>query len=472
MTATRVERARVPPATAAIAWARRHRERFLAELAELIRFPSVSADPRRAGDVRGCADWLARHLRQLGLESVVLPTGGHPLVRAGWHGAPGRPTVLIYGHYDVQPVDPLAAWRSPPFEATRRGDGLHGRGASDDKGQLFAHLKALEAWRRATGTLPLNVVCLFDGEEEIGSPSLARALAEHRAAFEADVTIVSDTPMVGPGRPAVTHALRGMVSLEIRVEGPAHDLHSGTFGGIVPGAAQALCGALAALYDAGGRVAVPGFYDRVRPTTPHERARLRRTGPTDAEVRAQAGHQGGDGEPGYSLHERTTARPAVTVNGLAAGYAGPGPKAVIPARARAKLDVRLVPDQNPDEIAALVERHLAAAVPGTVRLVVDRYASVPPFAAAPDHPAMAAVVAACRTGFGTAPVLLRAGGSIPAVALLQAALGHTPLLLGFALPDDGAHAPNERLHLPTFWSAIDTSIALLAELAGEGGGTA
>jgi len=455
-----------PAVAAAIAHARRYRERFLAELADFVRFPSVSADPRHAADVVACARWLASHLRGLGATEVrIVPTARHPVVHAAWRRATGQPTVLIYGHYDVVSADPLEAWRSSPFEATRRGESLYGRGTSDDKGQLFAHLKALEAFLRTSGALPINVACLFDGEEEIGSPSLGALLASQRRAFEADVAVVSDTPILGPGRPALTYALRGLLSLEARVAGPRHDLHSGRFGGAVHNPAQVLCDLVSSLHDASGRVAVAGFYDRVRPAHEAERAAIARTGPTDAQVRREAGVDEAWGEPGYTLFERMTLRPALSVNGLAGGHAGPGPKTVIPASARTKLSVRLVPDQDPEEIADLLKEHFERLAPATVRVAIVSDTAVRPFLADRDHPELPVALEAYRKGFGAVPAFLRAGGSIPAVRMLQDVLGRSPLLMGFALPDDGMHGPNERLHLPTFWSAIETSIWLLAGLA-------
>src|SRR5262245_47697765 len=321
---------------AALAYVRNHRERFIAELVDFVRFPSVSADPRHADDVARCTGWLAHHLRGLGATVVrVVPTSRHPVVHAAWRGATERPTVLIYGHYDVVSADPVEAWRSPPFQATRGGESLYGRGTSDDKGQLFAHLKALEALRRTSGTLPVNVVCLCDGEEEIGSPSLEALLTNQRSAFHADAAVVSDTSMLGPARPALTYALRGAVSLEVQISGPRHDLHSGRFGGAVHNPAQVLCDLISSLHDSSGRVAVAGFYDRVRPVHAAERAVMARTGPTDLQVRHDAGIDVGWGEPGYTLSERLALRPALTINGLASGHAGPGLKTVIPARARA-----------------------------------------------------------------------------------------------------------------------------------------
>jgi len=463
----RTEPAAPSAVATALAYARRHRERFVAELGEFVRFESVSAEPRRAGEVSACATWLAGHVRSLGLsEAQVVPTPRHPLVRAGWRRAPGRPTALLYGHYDVVPPDPLDVWRSPPFVATRRGNELYGRGTSDDKGQLFAHVKALEAYLRTAGRLPINVTCLFEGEEEIGSPSLESVLAGHRGAFSADIAVVSDTPMLGPGRPAITYALRGLLSLEVQVDGPRRDLHSGAFGGAVHNPAQVLCDLLSTLHDAAGRVAVPGFYDSVRPADHAERGMMARTGPSGTRLRRDGGIEVDWGEHGYTPYERTTLRPALIVNGLAGGYRGPGPKAVIPARAQAKLSVRLVPDQDPEEIAERLEQHLTRITPPTVRVSIERHSGAPPFVMDGEHPALPAAVAAFRAGFGATPVFLRAGGAIPAVSMLRTVLGLPPLLMGFGLPDDGIHGPNERLHLPTFWRGVETCIWLLAKLAG------
>jgi acetylornithine deacetylase/succinyl-diaminopimelate desuccinylase-like protein len=452
--------------TAALAYSRAHRGRTLRTLEELIRIPSISADPGRVADVRRCADRLADLLCRIGLDGVrVLPTGRHPLVYGEWCRRPGLPTVLVYGHYDVQPVDPLDAWRTPPFEPTRRGDDLYGRGASDDKGQLCAHLAAVEAWLRGAGRLPLNLRCLLDGEEEIGSPSLAGVLRRGRPRLGADVAVVSDTRMLGPGRPAITVGLRGLLDLEVELRGPRRDLHAGTFGGAVHNPLQALSELLAGLHDGDGRVAVPGFYDRVRRWSGRERRALAAAAPDDVAVARQAGVAHGWGERGWSLHERTTLRPAVTINGLGGGYQGPGSKSVIPAVGRAKLGIRLVPDQDPAEVEWLVRRHLARTLPPKVRATVRAGSRVPPVLFDPAHPAMAAASAACRRGFGAPPAFLRSGGTIPAAGHLRRTLGIPVILLGLALPDDRAHAPNERFHLPNLWQGIDTLVWFLLEAA-------
>jgi acetylornithine deacetylase/succinyl-diaminopimelate desuccinylase-like protein len=446
-------------------YAHAHRSRFLAELENFIRFPSVSAQPKHADDAKKCAAWLANHLHRIGLDRVnVIPTSRHPIVYAEWQHAPGLRTVLIYGHYDVQPPEPLNEWHSPPFEPTVRGNELYGRGASDDKGQLFTHVKALESYLLTTGELPVNVKCLFEGEEEIGSPNLMPFLAQNRKGLAADVAVLSDTRILAPNRPAITHALRGALSLELEVTGPKQDLHSGNFGGAVHNPLQALCEIIASLHDDNGRVAILGFYDRVRRWSGEERAYMDRTGPNNAKVRKDAQAEGGWGERGYTLYERTTIRPALTVNGIAGGYGGTGVKAVIPARALAKLNFRLVPDQNPREIEQLFREHITRITPPTVRSRICTQLVAKPALVDPKHPAMRAAAVAYTKGFGAEPVFLRSGGTIPVVNLFQEELGIPTVLMGFALPDDRMHAPNEKFHLPNFYNGIATSIWFLDEI--------
>jgi acetylornithine deacetylase/succinyl-diaminopimelate desuccinylase-like protein len=449
-----------------LAAARAGRARFLEDLAEFVGFPSVSVDPDCAGQVRACARWLARRLAAAGLEEVeVAPTAGHPAVLAGWRGRPDAPTLLVYGHYDVQPAGPPGAWHSPPFRVRRHGEHLYGRGVSDDKGQLLAWVAALEAWLGATGRLPVNVVCLFDGEEEIGSPNLPPLLERHRRALAADAAAASDTRMVGPGRPAVIYALRGSLRAELGLRGPPMDLHSGTFGGAVQNPLEVLAGLLARLHDGSGRVAIPGFYGPVSEVPPAERAALARDGPNDAELRRLAGVRRTAGEPGYSLYERTTIRPALTVSAIAGGHRGPGGRAVIPARARAVLEARLVPDQRPATVERLLRRHLAGAVPPTVAARVRVTARSHPVVIDRHHPAVRAATLAYRRGFGASAVLLRSGGSIAAIGMLAEVLDLPAVLMGFALPTDRQHAPNERVHLPTLRGGVDTCIWFLAMLA-------
>jgi acetylornithine deacetylase/succinyl-diaminopimelate desuccinylase-like protein len=460
----------MPPAQA-FDYARRHRGRFVDELAEFVRIPSVSAQPAHAGDVRACAGWLAGKLRDAGLERVqVVPTAGHPSVLGEWRHAPGRPTVLIYGHYDVQPPDPLDDWRSPPFEPRVRGEDLYGRGASDDKGQLWAHVKAIESSLRGAGTLPLNVVCLFEGEEEVGSTNLGAVLSSHRDVLAADGAVISDTRILGPDRPAITYALRGKLAFEVELRGAAHDLHSGSFGGAVHNPAQALCELIAGLHDGRGRIAIPGLYDSVRDWGDAERARMARSGPGDARILRDARALRGWGERGYSLHERTTIRPSLVVSSLRGGYQGPGGKAIIPARASAKFCLRLVPDQDPREVERLVRRHLDRAVPPTVRHSFRVLSAAGPALMDRRHPLTRAARFAYHKAFGHPPVFLRSGGTIPLVGTLQERLGIPTVLMGFALPDDRMHAPNEKFHLPTFGRAIETILWFLARVGGRGDG--
>ncbi|MGH9841167.1 MAG: dipeptidase [Blastocatellia bacterium] len=454
-----------------LTYAQCNRDRFIAELQDFIRFPTVSAQSGQAEDLKKCAMWLANHLREIGLEQVkVISTPRHPLVYAAWRHAPGRPTALIYGHYDVQPPEPLHEWRSPPFEPVVRGNDLYGRGASDDKGQMFTHVKALESYLRTTGKLPVNVKCLFEGEEEIGSPNLTPFLARNNRSLAADVAVVSDTRILSPSRPAITYALRGALSLELEVCGPKQDLHSGNFGGAMHNPLQALCEIIARLHDADGRVTIPGFYDRVRRESEEERRYMARTGPTDEQVLRDAQALTGWGERGYTLYERTVIRPALTINGISGGYQGQGVKAVIPARAAAKFNFRLVPDQDPREIDRLFRQHIARITSPTVRATIRTHFVAKPALVNRHHPGMRAAAVAYQKGFGAMPVFLRSGGTIPVVNTLQELLGIPTVLMGFALPDDRMHAPNEKFHLPNFHNGIATSIWFLAEIsAGRGG---
>ena len=457
----------------ALAYAQAHRPKFLAELKDFVRFPTISAQPKHAQAIRECAAWLANHLRRIGMDNVkVIPTRGHPVVYADHCGLParfpgpvsGHATLLIYGHYDVQPVDPLGEWLSPPFEPTVRGENLYGRGACDDKGQLFTHVKALESYLQTQGYLPLNVKCLFEGEEEIGSPNLIPFVARNRRGLAADVAIASDTRMLGPDRPAISYAERGSLNLEVEVRGPKHDLHSGNFGGAVHDPLQALCEIIGSLHDSAGRIAVPFFYDRVREWSDRERVRMRHTGPPNEDILRDAGVAKGWGEQEYTLYERTTVRPSVAVAGIVGGYQGPGVKGVIPARAVAKLNIRLVPDQDPSEADRLFREHIARVTPPAVRSTVRTHSSAKPVLMDPSHRAMRAAALAYRRGFGATPVFLRSGGTIPVVSTFQEVLGIPTVLMGFALPDDRIHAPNEKFHLPNFYRGISTSVWFLATM--------
>jgi acetylornithine deacetylase/succinyl-diaminopimelate desuccinylase-like protein len=452
-------------ATQSLTYAGSNRSRFVEELKEFVRFPSVSAQPQHARDVARCAGWLAEQLRRAGLEKVrVVATERHPLVRAEWRHLPRRPTVLIYGHYDVQPADPLQEWQSPPFDPSVRDDRLFGRGACDDKGQLFAHVKAIESSLQTSRGLPVNVICLFEGEEEIGSPNLGAYLKQHSRSLAADVAVVSDTRILGPRRPAITYALRGGLGIELEVFGPGRDLHSGNFGGAIQNPIQALCELVAGLHEPEGRIAIPGIYDRVRVVRESDRRAMAQVAPSDAHILREARSAQGWGERGYSLYERTTIRPALTINGITGGYQGQGGKAVIPTRASAKLSFRLVPDQEPREIEQKLRRHLARVAPHATRVVVRATSAAKPVVIDRRHPMIRAAARAYRRGFGARPVFLRSGGTIPVVNHFQERLGIPTVLLGFALPDSRIHAPNENFHLPTFFRGIETCLWFLAEV--------
>ena len=453
-------------ATHPLAYAMANQARFVSELQEFVRFPSVSARAENAGDTGRCAEWLANHLRGIGMQRVVVvPTHGHPIVYAEWLEAPDRPAIIIYGHYDVQPAEPLEQWRSPPFAGTVRGDYLYGRGASDDKGQMFAHLKALESCLRTVGKLPVNVKCLFEGEEEIGSSSFAPFLEQHRAGLEADLVVVSDNAMPSPDQPAINYAMRGMLSMELEVTGPESDLHDGVFGGMVNNPLKGLCDIVSRLHTKTGEIAIPGFYDRVSEVSQEERRFMANHGPTGAQLMKNAHISRGWGERGYSFYERTTIRPSLTITGIAGGYQGPGPKSIIPSRALAKLNFRLVPHQNPAEIEQLVRRHIARLTPFTLQSTMKTYVTAKPVVIDRQHRLIRAAAAACEKVFGAAPVFVRSGGTIPAVAAFQHVLNIPIALVGFGLPDDRIHAPNERFHLPTLQKGIATSLLMMQEVA-------
>ena len=454
----------------AIAYARAHRRKSLGELMDFIRFPTISAQPKHKRDIVSCANWLAGHLRRIGLGDVrIIPTKRHPLVSASWQGAPERPTILIYGHYDVQPVDPLDRWQSPPFEPTIRGGDLVARGACDDKGQLFTHVKALESYLQTAGVLPVNVKCLFEGEEEIGSPNLLPFVVRNQKSLAANAAVISDTRMLGRDRPAINYAERGALYLEIDVHGPKHDLHSGNYGGVVHNPLQALCEMVAKLHDTNGRITIPGIYDNVRTPSKKERAYMARAGPSDDKILEDAQAELAWGERGYSLYERLTLRPALTVNGISGGYRGPGGKGVIPARATAKLSFRLVPNHDPRDIDRLFREHIARLTPPSVHTTVRTVSRAEPVVIDPQNPAIRAASLAYRKGFGAAPVFLRSGGTIPILSAFQKMLGLPTVLMGFALPDDRMHAPNEKFHIPNFFKGIETSIWFMHALASAPG---
>jgi acetylornithine deacetylase/succinyl-diaminopimelate desuccinylase-like protein len=450
----------------ALAYARAHRARFLSELMDLVRIPSVSTAPERAADVARAAHWLADHLRALGFESRVDATDGHPVVRADWVRAPGRPTVLCYGHFDVQPPEPLALWTRPPFEPVVDGDVLYARGASDDKGQLFIHVKAVESILRTTGTLPVNVKFLLEGEEEIGSPSLQPYVTRQRRALAADTALVSDGSLFAPDLPTITVGLRGLLYTEIHVTTAEHDLHSGEYGGAVPNAVGAVAQIVAGLKDKRGRIRVPGFYTRVRTPDSAERAAWDRLPFDDARFRAVAGVSATPGEDGHTILQRTWARPTLDVHGIAGGFVGEGLKTVIPATASAKVSMRLVPDQRPDRLFGAFERYVRRLAPPGARVEVRKTGTATPVLVSVNAPSVRAAARALEATYGVPPVYTRSGGSIPVVAAFDRTLKIPTVLMGFGLSDDNLHAPNEKFDLRNFWAGIDASIRFLYEYGG------
>ncbi|MBX3432790.1 MAG: dipeptidase [Pirellulales bacterium] len=448
-----------------LAYIEKHRERFEQDLFELLRIPSVSADPAFAGDVRRAAEWVAGHLRGLGLAAEVISTPGHPVVYAETPPVPGAPVALVYGHYDVQPPDPLDEWITPAFEPTVRAGKVFARGATDDKGQMLTHVKSVEAWLAVVGTLPLQVKLLIEGEEEVGSEHLEQFLHANAERLACDCVVVSDTSQFAPDVPAITYGLRGIAYFELRLFGPQQDLHSGVFGGAVANPAIALSQLLAGLIDAEGRIQVPGFYDDVVELTPEERAEFAALPFDETGFAAQLGVDGLVGEAGYTTLERRWARPTFDVNGLTSGYQGEGAKTVLPARASAKLSFRLVPAQDPHKIAAGLRARLAESLPAGIRMELVEHHGAPGIVMPLDSPYLQAAARAIETGFGRRPVLIREGGSIPIVGTFAQALDADVLLLGWGQNDDNPHSPNEKFSLADYHRGIASSAALWRELA-------
>lgn len=450
----------------AIAYANDHRQQSLAQLKQFLRIPSISTLSEHEEDMQRAATWLADALQQVGLEHIeISPTGGHPIVYADWLHAPEAPTVLLYGHYDVQPADPLALWHTAPFEPTEREGNLYARGSSDDKGQLFVHLKALEALMQSTGGLPVNIKCMFEGEEEVGGENLGPWIEAHREQLKADVAVISDTHILSEEQPTIVYGLRGLSYLEVHVTAAKSDLHSGIYGGAVHNPIQALAELIAQLHDENGSVTVPGFYDKVLALDEAERAELARIPYSEETLIHETGVTMAWGESEYSVVERVSARPTLEMNGIWGGFAGEGAKTVLPAKAGAKLSMRLVPNQKPEEIAELVSEHLKRLAPPTVRLEVRNLHGGDGAIIPRDIPAMQAAHAAYEETFGVSPIFVREGGSIPVVAALQKTLGIHTVLLGFGLPDDNLHAPNEKMSIAMFYKGIETAIRFYEKLA-------
>jgi acetylornithine deacetylase/succinyl-diaminopimelate desuccinylase-like protein len=432
-------------------------DRYLQELGALLAIPSVSTDAERVHDIVRCAEWLADHMRGIGVQNVrIMPTKGHPVVYGDWLAAPGAPTVLVYGHYDVQPAEPLDKWTSPPFEATVREDNLYARGASDDKGQTFIHLKAVEAFLKTKGALPINVKFLIEGEEEIGSEHLDDFVREHADMLKADLVVISDSSMFAKGVPSICYGLRGLAYMQIDLVGPNRDLHSGSYGGSVLNPIQALSEMIAKLHDNKGRVTIPGFYDDVRKLSAKERAAYKKLPWSDRQYARDLGVGTLYGEHGFTTLERLWARPTLECNGIWGGFTGEGAKTVLPSRASAKISMRLVPDQSSAKAARLFERHIKKIAPKGVQLTIRSLHGGEPAITPIESPGVRAAIEALKRGFGKKPLYQREGGSIPIVVQFKKILKIDTVLLGFGLPDENAHGPDEFLHLPNFYGGIRT----------------
>jgi acetylornithine deacetylase/succinyl-diaminopimelate desuccinylase-like protein len=442
-----------------------NRDHYVDELKSLLAIPSVSALPEHKEDVRRCADWCAAELGRVGLEHVELkPTPGNPVVYADWLGASGAPTILFYGHYDVQPVDPLDLWHSQPFEATVRDGELYARGAADDKGQIFMHFKAIEAHMKQNGRLPVNIKVILEGEEEVGSTNLDEFIKSHKTELTSDVVVISDSTMFDRGVPSICYGLRGLVYCQIDLRGSATDLHSGSFGGAVANPAFVLASMIAQMKDRGGHIKVPGFYDDVVALTAEERQAWATLPFNEKQYRKDFGIPKLHGETDYTTLERTWARPTLEVNGLLSGFTGEGAKTVLPAVAMAKISMRLVPNQDPDKIADLFEAFVRKIAPKTVELTFTRMHGGKPWMTAYDNPFIQAAGRALEGAFGRSPVFTREGGSIPVVSTFQEVLGVPAVLFGVGLPDENAHAPNEKIDLGNFHNGIIASALLYDEI--------
>jgi acetylornithine deacetylase/succinyl-diaminopimelate desuccinylase-like protein len=442
------------------------RDENLNELKEFLRIPSVSTKSENKPDVERAAQWVAGKLRGAGLENIeIVPTKMHPLVYGESLRAPGKPTVLFYGHYDVQPAEPLELWTSPAFEPTVRDGNLFGRGTADDKGQVHIHLKALEALLKTSGTLPLNVKVMIEGEEEVGSVNLWEFVQKNRERLKADALVVSDTSMLAKGVPSITYGLRGLNYYQIELTGPAQDLHSGVFGGAVPNPLTILCETIAKLHDKNFRVTVPGFYDDVATLSKQERKALNSLPWKEKEFRKTVGAPGLDGEKGFTIVERLWTRPTLEVNGIWGGYMGEGAKTVIPSKAYAKISTRLVPKQEPAKIAKLVEKHIRKLLPKSVTCKFEVLSTGKPWVAPYSNPIFQKAIHALESGFGKKAVFIREGGSIPFVTQMHDTFKVPCVLMGFGLPDENAHAPDEHIALENYFGGIKAVALFYQQLA-------
>jgi acetylornithine deacetylase/succinyl-diaminopimelate desuccinylase-like protein len=432
--------------------------RFLEELKDFLRIPSISTLPENNEATHRAADFVADHLSAAGMEHVeIIETERHPLVYADWLHAPGKPTVLCYGHFDVQPPDPLELWETPPFEPTERNGNLYARGSADDKGQMFSHIKAMESIKAIYGRVPVNVKFLIEGEEEVGGLSVAEYVAKNPLKLKADVALVSDTEMYAPGLPTLNIGLRGLVYMEIESRGPMRDLHSGLYGGAAPNAVFGLIELLSKAKDANGHIQIPGIYDDVQPPSAEEKESWNHL-PFDEDeyLKTEVGSTELTGEKGYSVFERTWARPTLEVHGIAGGFTGTGAKTVIPATAVAKVSIRLVPKQDPQKVVRAVEQWVRENAPRGIQCTVRVLSAGPGLMVNPDHPAIRVAAKAFSDIFGKPTVFTRSGGSIPIVGDFATHLGIPTILMGFGLPDDGLHSPNEKYNIRNYFDGIRT----------------
>lgn len=442
-----------------------NRQRYLEELKEFLAIPSISTDPEHKADIERCAQWVAHQCTAIGMSKTqIFPTKGHPVVYSEWLGAPGKPTILIYGHYDVQPADPVELWTSPPFEATIRDGNLYARGATDDKGQVFIHMKGIEAFMKSIGKLPVNIKVIVEGEEEVGSVNLEAFVKEHRRLLAADLVLISDTDMFAKDVPSVCYGLRGLAYLQIDMTGPNKDLHSGSFGGSLHNPIQALAEIIARLHDKDGRVTIPGFYDDVQPPSKKERDAYKKLPWKDKDYAASLGLSSLYGEKGYTTLERLWIRPTLECNGIWGGFTGEGAKTVIPSKASAKISMRLVPDQSSEKVAKLFESHIRKIAPKSVQVTVRDLHGGEPVVTPLESPAVQAAILSLEKGFGKKPLYQREGGSIPIVVQFKQLLGLDTVLLGFGLPGANAHAPDEFLYLKNFFGGLRTVVHYYSEL--------
>ncbi|HZF01821.1 MAG TPA: dipeptidase [Methylomirabilota bacterium] len=455
---------------AVLDYLKQNQARFVAELCEFLRLPSVSAQPQHKKDLQTCAEWLVNHCKQIGLNAKLCATDGHPIVVAKTPrgGRLQRPHFMVYGHYDVQPPEPLDLWKSPPFEPRIEGRSIFARGTTDNKGQHFAHLKAVEAYLKTGTPLPCDLTFVIEGEEEVGSEHLAKFLKSNRAELNCDAIVVSDTGMPDKNHPALTYALRGIIAFEITLHGPSRDLHSGIFGGTVDNPAMALSQLLGKLRDKNGKIAIPYFYDDVKPLSAYERKEFKRLPITDRELQKLIGVKKLFGERGFTPMEQRSARPTFEINGLTSGYQGEGSKTIVPAWARAKITCRLVPNQKPERIRKIVCDYIKKICPATCRLEIEAGHGAEAYIVSPTSAHAQAALRSLRKAFNREPVLLREGGSIPIVNDFKKVLGAETLLLGLGLPEDNAHSPNEKFDLDCFENGQRMSAFLWQELSRPG----